>query len=101
MRLSVIRSLMADSPKLVVKHDEDKATWWLDGLGRPMESSPRLEYDPISAKKWNLAHTETPTDLRGKGYAEIVVKHVLNYCKANEIEAYPGCSYVKHVMTKL
>ena len=38
----------------------------------------------------DITHTFTPTKMRGKGLAGLVVKHVLEYCKGNNLKV---CSF--------
>ncbi len=59
------------SPNVRVVPDVDMAVFWLD-VGKPWKDSPRLEYDELSPKKCNLAHTftvrpATPPILRVEG----------------------------------
>lgn len=52
------------------------------------------------AEKVYLTHTETPEDMRGKGYAAELVKQTLQSIKNNGLTAVPSCSYVAHYVNE-
>ncbi|MES2487440.1 MAG: GNAT family N-acetyltransferase [Bacteroidota bacterium] len=45
-------------------------------------------------EKIYLTHTETPDELRGKGYAKQLVERTLQCAKDNGLIVVPSCSYV-------
>ena len=38
--------------------------------------------------------------MRGKGYAAVVTKAAIDYCRANDITFFPGCTYVQRYLDK-
>lgn len=53
-----------------------------------------LEYRDIQPNLWSLPHTFVPPQLAGKGIASELVKTALEYCKENNIQVIPVCSFV-------
>ena len=51
-------------------------------------------------EKIYLTHTETPHELRGKGYAAELVKQTLQCAKDNDLTVVPSCSYVAHYVNE-
>ena len=48
----------------------------------------------------DLYSTHTPTSLRGRGLAAIVVKFAFEYAKENNLKVMPTCWYVKKFLEK-
>ena len=44
--------------------------------------------------------TYTPVHLRGRGIAKIIVEHVFNYARENNLKIEPACSYVQTFLTR-
>uniref|UniRef100_A0A914CIH8 Protein NATD1 n=1 Tax=Acrobeloides nanus TaxID=290746 RepID=A0A914CIH8_9BILA len=42
-----------------------------------------------------MYHTEVPSQFQGKGYAALLVKDALKYCKDNNLKVVPTCWYVE------
>jgi len=47
-----------------------------------------------------LYSTFTPPHLRGRGIAEIIIEHVFNYARENNLKVEPACSYVQTFITR-
>ena len=48
----------------------------------------------------NMAHTEVPASLEGRGIAAALVREALAYAQANGLKVNPLCSYVRLYMQR-
>lgn len=58
------------------------------------KSKAVLEYKKLPDRILEMYHTEVPTQHRGKGLAETLVKDAFRYCLDNNFKVYPTCSFV-------
>lgn len=54
-----------------------------------------LQYRTIDDKTLDFRSTLVPPGHRGEGLGERVVRHALDWARANGIEVVPSCSFVK------
>lgn len=54
-----------------------------------------LDYVMLDAKRIDFTHTFVPTALRGKGYAEKLVRTGLAWAREQEYEILASCWYVQ------
>lgn len=47
-----------------------------------------------------IMETYTPPELRGRGIASTLMKHVLEYAKSINLKVHPLCSFAKHYIDK-
>ncbi|MFW5694581.1 MAG: GNAT family N-acetyltransferase [Alkalispirochaeta sp.] len=52
-------------------------------------------YEPHGEDRWVMAHTYTPTALRGRGIAAEVVRTALEIARAEGKSVVPACWYVE------
>lgn len=77
-------------------HDEERETFEaIIGNERAV-----LEYRGNKEGKFFITHTEVPPALQGKGIAGILVKHVFDYIRENNMRMIPVCPYVKSYLKK-
>lgn len=77
-------------------HDEERETFEaIIGNDRAV-----LEYRSNKEGKFFITHTEVPPALQGKGIASILVKHVFDYIRENNMRMIPVCPYVKSYLKK-
>lgn len=77
-------------------HDEERETFEaIIGDDRAV-----LEYRSNKEGKFFITHTEVPPALQGKGIASILVNHVFDYIRANNMRMIPVCPYVKSYLKK-
>ncbi|MBP7556822.1 MAG: N-acetyltransferase [Chitinophagaceae bacterium] len=62
--------------------------WWIDGY------LAKVEYRHMRQGGIALTHTETAPELEGNGVAGKLVKSLLEYFKAEQIQIWPYCPYV-------
>lgn len=72
-----------------VKHDKQNQRFVLDIEGQEVYIAYSLDGDVME-----LYTTYTPPNLRGKGYAEKVVRAAMEFAKENHYYVIPSCSYV-------
>ena len=57
----------------------------------------KLDYSTSdNGKVLDFRYTFVPEELRGRGIAEEIVKHAMDYAKDNHCNVITSCSYVKH-----
>lgn len=61
------------------------------------DNVPRLEYTLLN-NHINFTHTYVPFRLRGKGFAEALVKTGLTWAKENNLSIQTSCWYVEKYM---
>ena len=77
-------------------HDEERETFEaIIGKERAV-----LEYRSNKEGKFFITHTEVPPTLQGKGIAGILVLHVFDYIRENNMRMIPVCPYVKSYLKK-
>ena len=54
-----------------------------------------MAFQKIEPNILDLTHTEVPEELSGKGVGSKLVIGVLQYCKDNNLQIIPSCSFVK------
>ena len=80
----------------LVRHDERNHMFYLEIPGVPPQESARTEYDILGPKEWSFVYTETPEELREKGYGALVVDEALKVAKERGIDTSKStCSFVK------
>ena len=79
-----------------IKHDSEKQTFFIE-LGA---TSAVLEYRLFYGEEHGVDFTRTyvPSEFRGQGYAEALVKHGLNWAKQQELNVQASCWYVKRFL---
>ena len=83
----------------MVRHDEQNHMFYLEMQGLPPKESPRTEYKILGPKQWSFFNTETPEQMREKGYGTIVVDEALKVAKDRGIDTSTStCSFVKSVV---
>ena len=82
--------------EITFDHDEERETFEAI-IG---EERALLEYRSNKEGKFFITHTEVPPALQGKGIASILVKHVFDYIRENNMRMIPVCPYVKSYLKK-
>jgi len=81
---------------ITFEHDEERETFEaIIGDDRAV-----LEYRSNKEGKFFITHTEVPPALQGKGIASILVNHVFDYIRTNNMRMIPVCPYVKSYLKK-
>lgn len=75
---------------LVIEHQAKQQRFVLS-IG---SATALLEYQ-LTGQHIDFYHTYVPPEFRGKGLAEQLVKHALNWAKAAGYQPSASCSYVK------
>jgi hypothetical protein len=81
---------------VLVQHDEKRHRFWVDVDG--LEAF--LDYVPLGDDKLDYVRTFVPTELRGKGLADRIVKVALEWADARGKEVIPSCWYVAKVLER-
>ncbi len=58
-----------------------------------------LEYE-LAGDRLRLVHTEVPPELRGRKYAEALVRAGLEYARSEHLRVVPICPYVRAYLTR-
>lgn len=53
-----------------------------------------LTYERLDASTVDFQHTFTPPELRGRGIAGEIVRHALDWARAEGLAVVPSCPYV-------
>lgn len=86
-----------------IKHDSEKQTFFI-GLGA---TSAVLEYRLLPALTGaeggdepgvDFTRTYVPSEFRGQGHAEALVKHGLNWAKQQGLKVQASCWYVRRFL---
>lgn len=79
-----------------VKHDSETQTFCID-LGA---TSAVLEYRLFDSEEPGVDFTRTyvPSEFRGQGHAEALVKHGLNWAKQQGLNIKASCWYVRRLL---
>lgn len=77
-------------------HDEERQTF--DAIVGDQHAV--IEYRSNKEGKFFITHTEVPEALQGRGVAAILVEHVFDYIRENNMRMIPVCSYVKSYLKK-
>ncbi|PSW15558.1 N-acetyltransferase [Photobacterium rosenbergii] len=85
---------MSNNHKVV--HDKDKQTYFVDLIDG---YQAKVSYQ-ISGNVLTLDHSSVPSELRGQGYAGIMMEAVLGKIEQEGFKVIPQCSYVVHYMGK-
>lgn len=85
------RSIMApqDDSSGDIKHDPEEQVFTLSIDGENSE----LRY-ARSTGAMHFTHTYVPPSLRGRGIAERLTRHALDYARQEKLKVIPECSYV-------
>lgn len=59
-----------------------------------------LSYDKVDDTTLDYNHTIVPSELGGRGIGTALVKHALDYVKAQGLKVVPSCSFVRHFISK-
>lgn len=59
-----------------------------------------LLYQPLGEKLLDYESTYVPDHLRGRGVATIIVRHALDYARAQGYRVRPTCWFVKEVIER-
>ena len=84
---------MHESLSNAVRHDSAHNRFALDVDGETVFTEYRLGPGVIT-----FYHTLTPSKLRGRGLAGIVVKAALDFARAEKLKVVPQCWYVSQYM---
>ncbi|MGF1734861.1 GNAT family N-acetyltransferase [Photobacterium satsumensis] len=79
-----------------VAHDKDNQTYFVDLIDG---YQAKVSYQ-ISGNVLTLDHSSVPADLRGRGYASVMMEAVLSSIEQEGYTVIPKCSYVVHYMNK-
>jgi predicted GNAT family acetyltransferase len=60
-------------------------------------ASALLDYQ-LAGGQIDFCHTYVPPEFRGKGLAEKLVRHALNWAKDNGLQIQASCSYVQRFL---
>jgi uncharacterized protein len=72
------------------KETEGKGMFYIEKEG---DIVAELTYTMGDNKIMTLDHTETDSDMEGKGLASSLVEHAVNYARENDIKIDPLCRY--------
>ena len=53
-----------------------------------------IEYEKLQPDHLDLYHTEVDPELEGKGVARVLVQRALEYCRQQNWQVTPTCTYV-------
>ncbi|WP_432672076.1 GNAT family N-acetyltransferase [Flavobacterium sp. SM2513] len=59
-----------------------------------------IDFQKIEPNILDLIHTEVPAALSGKGVGSKLVSGALQYCKDNNLQIIPSCSFVESYIEK-
>ena len=85
-----------DLKDITFDHDEERQTF--DAIID--DEHAVLEYRSNKEGKIFINHTEVPESLQGRGVAGILVQHVFDYIRENNMRMIPVCPYVKSYLKK-
>lgn len=85
-----------DLNDITFDHDEERQTF--DAIVNDQHAV--LEYRSNKEGKIFINHTEVPESLQGRGVAGILVEHVFDYIRENNMRMIPVCPYVKSYLKK-
>lgn len=71
--------------KYKVEQDEKKFYMLVDGY------ECVITYRMFDNRIMELPHTYVPPEIRGKGLAQIIIRHALEYAKQNDYQVIPSC----------
>jgi predicted GNAT family acetyltransferase len=74
-----------------VKHDEQAGKYYAVIDGREAV----CEYGPAGNGALNFFHTYVPSELRGRGIADELVRHALDDVVARGLKVIPSCWFVR------
>lgn len=57
-------------------------------------NSGMIEYEKLAHNHLDLYHTEVDPELEGKGVARVLVQRALEYCRQQNFQVTPTCTYV-------
>lgn len=57
-----------------------------------------LDYDRVGRDTLDYKHTFVPPEHRGRGIAERLVRHALDYARDNQLKVIPTCPFVASVI---
>lgn len=78
---------------MVIEHQKDAQRFVLSQQG----ASALLEYH-LQGDNINFHHTYVPVEFRGKGLAEKLVRHALNWAQAQGYHVSASCTYVQRFL---
>ena len=78
-----------------IQHDEGKHEFYIEFP----EGKAFLHYEREN-DVLNFHHTFVPPELRGRGFAEEVVKAGFDYAGKNHLKVIPSCPYVARLVMK-
>lgn len=78
---------------IVIEHQKDAQRFVLSQQG----ASALLEYH-LQGDSINFHHTYVPVEFRGKGLAEKLVRHALNWAQAQGYRVSASCTYVQRFL---
>ncbi|MCG8466577.1 MAG: N-acetyltransferase [Xanthomonadales bacterium] len=88
---------MSTAPANEVRHDESAQAFVLTVDGEDV----LLRYRRPDDSHIDYYSTFTPTSLRGRGLARLVVDAGLQYAEQEQLEVIPSCSYVAKILERL
>lgn len=83
-------------PTYPVTHDEKNHTFYVDLVDG---YQAKVSYQK-SGNILTIDHSSVPSELRGQGYAGIMMEAVLGKIEQEGFKVIPQCSYVVHYMGK-
>ena len=81
---------------MTVEHDADRRRFvvWLGG------DEAYLQYQPLGPALLDYESTYVPDHLRGRGVATAIVRHALDYARANALRVRPTCWFVQEIIER-
>jgi uncharacterized protein len=73
-----------------VRHDKENQQFIVTIEGKEVY----LRYSILDSDKISFNYTYTPPELRGRGFAAIVVKEGFIYAEENNLKVIPACPYI-------
>ena len=74
----------------IVRHDKENQQFITTIEGRDVY----LRYSMLDSDKISFNYTYTPPELRGRGFAAIVVREGFKYAEDNNFIVIPSCPYI-------
>lgn len=59
-----------------------------------------IEYNVVKPNVFALTHTQVPDAHKGKGVASRLTKGTFEWCKANDVQIIPVCSFIVTFMKR-
>ena len=73
-----------------VRHDKENQQFITTIEGKEVY----LRYSMVQDDKISFNYTYTPPELRGNGFAAIVVREGFKYAEENNLKVIPSCAYI-------